>query len=77
MTHSEFYLNLEEMLKMSAGSAHGGVVLADIWNWDSLSVIEFISFVDDSFGITIPAHEINACRTMGDLAALCGDHVKD
>lgn len=77
MTTQAFLNELERLLQMPAASVRMETVLSEHAAWDSFGVMEFIVFVDDSFGVTIPAHEINVCRTVGDLKALCGDHIRD
>ncbi|MDH4477780.1 MAG: acyl carrier protein [Verrucomicrobiaceae bacterium] len=75
MTPNELLQALEKILQIPPGSAHTDAVLADQPAWDSMGVMEFIIWVDDHFGISLPAHQIGECRTIGDLMALCGSHV--
>jgi acyl carrier protein len=77
MTARAFLNELERILQMPAASALPDTVLSAHTGWDSIGVMEFIIFVDDNFGITIPAHEINACETIGDLMKLCDGHIAD
>ena len=35
--------------------------------WDSVVVLDLIAAIDESYGVTIPIDDLNACRTVGDL----------
>jgi acyl carrier protein len=38
--------------------------------WDSVDVLDLISIIDESFGITVPLDKVNATHTVGELRAL-------
>lgn len=72
MIKKELLRGLEQILRISEGCANADTVLADHSAWDSMGIMEFIVLVDDQAGISLPAHQITACRTIGDLMKLCG-----
>jgi acyl carrier protein len=70
MSKSEFYLKMEDALESSPGTVEGSQVLADLEGWDSTAVISFIAMIDSEYGVSLPAKEIAACRTVDDLFEL-------
>lgn len=77
MKKSDYFLLLDEMLESDPGTIKSGMLLADIPNWDSLAVMGLIALLDEKFAISVPATQINACRTVDDLAGLTGGKVTD
>jgi acyl carrier protein len=43
---------------------------------DSLSRLEFIMRVESTYGVELDEAEVNACRTIGELATLVADAAK-
>lgn len=41
--------------------------LSSISAWDSISVLNFIALVEDSFGVIVNPDQIGKCVTLGDL----------
>ena len=39
-------------------------------NWDSLAHMAAIAAIDEKFGVTVPAKELTAVRSVGELMAL-------
>ena len=39
-------------------------------NWDSLAHMAAIAAIDEKFGVTVPAKELTAVRSVGELLAL-------
>jgi len=77
MTKSRFFLLLDEMLELEAGTIKHGQLLADIPKWDSLAIMGFIALLDEHFALSVPATKINECRTVDDLAQLVGGKLTD
>jgi len=75
MNPSEFYLKLDEMLELPAGTLQGNEVLEQLEGWDSVAVITFIAMADSEFGAMLPPKEIAACHSVSDLADLVARHV--
>lgn len=77
MTKKQFYLLLDELLEIEAGSIKGEETLATLPKWDSLAIIGFIALLDQHFGLIVPAATITNCRTVADLAGLVGAKLTD
>jgi acyl carrier protein len=71
----EFIQGLAKILQVPPDTIHTGTVLTDHATWDSVGVMEFILFVDEHFGISLPPYQIGTCSTLGDLLELCRSHV--
>lgn len=67
---SEFLANLEETLEMDARTLQMDTVLADLPNWDSMSVLSFMAMMDSSYNLTIVPAKLADCITVADLAAM-------
>ena len=39
-------------------------------NWDSLAHMAVIAAIDEKFGVTVPARDLTAVRSVGELLAL-------
>jgi len=76
MTKADFYLLLDQLLEVDAGTIKGQEKLADIPKWDSLAVMGFIALLDQHFGLIVPAAEIMAAANVADLAKLADDKIK-
>lgn len=55
-------LQTEETLSMDT-------VLADLDEWDSLSMMATMAFLNKNFGVTLKIAELKAFATLGDIAA--------
>lgn len=70
MKPAEFYLLLDEVLELGAGTLKGDERLEDIETWDSLAVISFIALVDEHFGIVIESEKLAQAQSVADLYTL-------
>jgi acyl carrier protein len=70
MTHEEFLRLIDELLELDSGSLKGPEKLADLENWDSLSIVSFMGLAKERFEMTLPAKGIAACQLVDDLFAL-------
>ncbi len=71
------FLNLlEELLEMDLGTLRGDEKLDSLNGWDSLAVVGFIALMDRHFSLEVPAPEVTAAQTIGDLVALAGDRIE-
>ena len=70
MTREEFLPLIDELLELEAGTIKGSEKLADLANWDSLSVVGLMGLARTRFDITLPAKGIAACQSVDDLFAL-------
>jgi acyl carrier protein len=69
MNRDEFLVALSELLETDSPLT-GSEELASLASWDSMAVISFMAMVDDKWGATLVPKNINACKTVDDLAAL-------
>lgn len=72
MSREEFLLSIDELLELEPGTLKGSEKLADVENWDSLSIVSFMVLAKSRFDITLPAKGIAACKIVDDLFALVG-----
>jgi acyl carrier protein len=70
MTREEFLLSIDELLELESGTLKGSEKLADLENWDSLSIVSFMGLAKERLNITLPAKGIAACQSVDDLFAL-------
>lgn len=75
MEKSAFLGLIEDLVEMDKGSLKGDESLSALAGWDSLAVVGFIALVDREFGMEVPAREVSAASTIGDLVALLGGRV--
>ncbi len=47
----------------------------DALNWDSVSLMTFIAFLDEAFSIRVTGKQVMKCQTIEDLVALAGDQI--
>jgi acyl carrier protein len=74
MDEKEFLALLEEVLEVSPGD----LSLTDSlqgYDWDSLSVLGFISAVDTNLDVTLDAEKLAKASTPADLLAIVNDAV--
>jgi phosphopantetheine binding protein len=70
MTRDEFLLEMDETLGLPAGTLRGHEKLEELENWDSTSLITFISLADATSGVSISPAQIVNCSTVADLLRL-------
>ena len=67
MTREEFLLSIDELLELEPGTLKGSEKLAELENWDSLSIVSFMGMAKSRFNTTLPAKGIAACQSVNDL----------
>lgn len=67
MSQQEKLNLLEEMMEIDEGTLTPDTVLSTIEEWDSLSVLSFMSIMDEKFGKNISGNEIKSKKTIADL----------
>jgi acyl carrier protein len=72
MEKAEFLSNLEDLIEAEPGSLSAASVLAETPGWDSMAIMGFIAFADESLGSAPAPKAIKACQTVADLMALVG-----
>jgi hypothetical protein len=70
MTRNEFLLQMDETLGLPAGTLRGHEKLEELENWDSTSLITFISLADATSAVSISPAQIVNCSTVADLLRL-------
>ena len=75
MTKTEFYLLLDEIMEVPAGTVQAGDNLKELSTWDSLSSMTFIAAASEKFDLSISNANLEQAITVDDLAALLGDHI--
>lgn len=77
MTKQDFIRELESVLELDVNSIDEDQVLADLDNWDSLSIMTFIAMVDEKCGVTLSASKLADAKSVTDLITLLGDKISD
>ena len=75
MTHSEFLMQLDEILGLPAGTIRGDEKLDQLDNWDSTALISFVVLAETNSGVSISPEQIVTCSTVADLLRLAQVHV--
>jgi len=75
MKKCEFLNLLENLLEMDAGMLQGNEKLNSLNGWDSLAIVGYIALMDRHFSIEVPASEVAAAQTVGDLLAMAGAQI--
>jgi acyl carrier protein len=75
MTKRVFLSKLEEILELTPGTLVGHEQLSELEGWDSVTVVEFLAFVDEEFALAISPKVVAACRSVQDLAGLLAPNV--
>jgi acyl carrier protein len=70
MTREEFLSSLDELVELPPGTLKGPEKLADLEQWSSVAVIDFIALVDTNNGLKLSPREIANCSTVSDLLTL-------
>ena len=71
MTAEEFISKLVELMDTDA-EINLSTRLADVEDWDSLSMVSFFSFCNTTLSRKVSPDEIKAALTVGDLFKLAG-----
>lgn len=56
-------------LELEVGDLQPETVLADMENWDSMARLQLIAALDEECGKELPAEQVKAFRTVGDILA--------
>lgn len=72
MDKKAFIAAVAEILEIDPTPLTGSETIADIGNWDSLSVISFVAMVDSDLNQIVDGEQLKAAKTLNDLAALVG-----
>lgn len=72
MTAEKFITKLAELMDTEA-ALNLSTKLADVEDWDSLSMVSFFSFCNTTLGKKVSPEQIKAAQTVEDLFRLTGD----
>lgn len=70
MTNQEKLQLLEEIMELDEGTLKEDMLLSDIDEWDSISLLSFMAMMDEKFSKNITGSEVKAQKTVGDLMSL-------
>lgn len=68
MTKEEFIAEMQDVLQTDV-ELKMETVLADLDEWDSLSMMATMAFLNKNFGVTLKIADLKAFTTIGDIAA--------
>lgn len=71
MTKDEFLEQMQDVLQTDTQLAYE-TVLADLDEWDSLSIMATMAFLDKNFGVKTAIKDYREMSTIGDIAAKAG-----
>ncbi len=71
MTAEEFVKKIADLMDTDA-ELNLSTKLADVEDWDSLSMVSFFSFCDSKLGIRLAPEQIKSAQTVEDLFKLAG-----
>jgi acyl carrier protein len=66
----------QEIFQDDAITVKSETTAADVERWDSLSHIDMIMLVEESFGIRVPTREVTRMKNVGDLVHVIQAQVK-
>lgn len=68
MTKEEFLVQMQDVLQTDAELAMD-TVLDELDEWDSLSMMATMAFLDKNFGVKLKIVDLKALGTIGDIAS--------
>ena len=71
MTKEEFLVQMQDVLQTETELTMD-TVLDELDEWDSLSMMATMAFLDKNFGVKLKIVDIKALATIGDIAAKAG-----
>lgn len=70
MTNQEKIQLLEEIMELDAGTLKEDMLLSDIDEWDSISLLSFLAIMDDEFGKIVTGKEVKDKKYVSELLEL-------
>lgn len=71
MTKEEFIAEMQDVLQTDS-ELDADTVLADLDEWDSISIMATMAFIGKNFGQKLTIADFKAFNTIGDIAAKVG-----
>ena len=72
MTRQDGLRLLDKTLDLGPNTLTGKEALRDVFGWDSLSTLAFITVVDKEIGLPLQGNQVAQCQTVDDLLGLLG-----
>ena len=72
MDKPAFFAAVADILEADPAGLTGDEKIAEVGNWDSLSVITFVAMVDSDLDQIVDGEQLKDAKTLNDLAALVG-----
>lgn len=67
MTNKEKLQLLEEIMDLEEGTLREDMLLSDIDEWDSISLLSFMAMMDDEFGKVVKGKDIKEKKYVSEL----------
>lgn len=71
MTNEEFLSKMQDVLQ-TEDELSFDMILGDLAEWDSLSVMATMAFLDKNFGVKTTMQDYKLMKTIGDIARKAG-----
>ena len=71
MNKEDFLIQMQDVLQTEVDLTYE-TVLADLDEWDSLSIMATMAFLDKNFGVKTTINDYKSMQTIGDIAAKAG-----
>ena len=71
MTRDEFLVQMQDVLQTD-DALTAETVLEDLAEWDSLSMMATMAFLDKNFGVKVGLKDFKEMATIGDIAVKAG-----
>lgn len=71
MTKEEFMTEMQDVLQTDT-ELTAETVLDELDEWDSLSIMATMAFLNKNFGVSLKLSDFKAMNTIGDIAAKAG-----
>ena len=72
MKKEVFFEELIEEMEIDPVDINEGTVFRELEDFDSMAVMSIVAFVDEKFGETLSAEQLQSMRTVNDLMVLIG-----
>lgn len=72
MDGTMFLKEIDSIIEADPGSTNMEDELASLSGWDSMAIVSFIAMADEKLGVIVKIDALKSCKTVADLAALCG-----
>ncbi|AWI25669.1 acyl carrier protein [Flavobacterium pallidum] len=78
--HNEILLKLQEIVREELDQPelviHNDLLISEIEDWDSISIIQILAAVEREYSITLPTLDIQNWKTIGELCQSIHNQLK-